>query len=54
MKAGVAFGLAAACLGAGIAFVQMGVAAMISEKADESWERVTSEKVTDGARTIGD
>ena len=43
MKSPLAFGLAAACFGAGIALVQIGVEAMISAKADESWEKVTSE-----------
>lgn len=51
MRAQIAFAIAAACFGAGIAFVQIGVSSMIGEKADESWAKVT---VTDGASTLSD
>lgn len=41
MKAKIAFTLAAAFLGSAIALIEIGVEAMISEKADEAWERVS-------------
>lgn len=45
MKANVAFALAAACLGASIAFIEMGVRAVVAEKADEAWEKVAEPTV---------
>jgi hypothetical protein len=49
MKSKVMFGLAAALFGAGIACIQIGVAELIGEKADESWARVTVDKKTPNA-----
>jgi hypothetical protein len=51
MSAKLCFGLAAGALGLALALVEIGVERMISEKSDESWQKVT---VTDGASALSD
>jgi hypothetical protein len=41
MKHHIWFGVAAGLIGGAIACIEIGVAQMITAKADESWERVT-------------
>jgi hypothetical protein len=41
VKPTVAFVLAAACFGAALGCIEVGVRAIVSEKADEAWEKVT-------------
>jgi hypothetical protein len=41
VKPAFAFAVAAACFGAGIACVEIGVRAIVGEQADEAWNKVT-------------
>jgi hypothetical protein len=51
MSAKLCFALAAGALGLALGLIEIGVSQMISEKADESWRKVTAD---DGASAIRD
>jgi hypothetical protein len=40
-RSDLAFGMAGACIGAGLGFIQIGVRSVVGEQADEAWEKVS-------------